>query len=246
MSTTIRRQYSTGSDSEYRPIRPSSKNPYAPKRTAPYVPHRLGWVKTSKNEFDLARECGVPEEVARDKTLLNLYRDVLDEKTIQLTDLTNVKSLTSVPTVLTDDEIRVLRCYRRSLERYNDSMKKGMKAKPFVHTPPIIYRRARTAGFPHFIATNFHLLERLFLNLPKEDEKRWLDEYKITIQNFREAGGVLLSTATETEDVDHTMAPMNLEQMFSDCESLSTSPASSFDGMLSQMSSDSSDPSYDF
>lgn len=230
MNQTIYRKHTTTSDSEYRPNRPSSMNPYATKKTAPHVPHRLGWVKTSKNEFDLARECGVPEEVARDKTLLSLYRDVIDEKTIQLTD----------------DEIRVFRCYRRSLERYNDSMKKGMKAKPFVHTPPIIYRRARTAGFPHFIATNYHLLERLFLNLPKEIEKRWLEEYKITIQNFREAGGIILSTPTEVVDNDHMMAPMNLEQMFMDCESFGTSPASSFDSMLSHSSSDFSDPSSDF
>lgn len=209
--------------------RPSSRNPYADvkKISPPFVPHRLGWVRTSKDEFDLARECGVPEEVAKDKTLLNLYRDLLNKKTVQLTD----------------DENRVYKCYGRSLERYNDAIKKGKKAKLFIHTPPEIYTRARTAGFPHFLATNYYLLERLYLGLPREDEREWIKDYKIAIQNFREAGGVQMASPTSDEPM---MIPMNLEQMFSDCDSFGTSPTSSFDGMLNRMSSDSSDPSSDF
>ncbi len=226
MSSILNRQYSSGSDSEYRSHKSSSMNPYAKKKSPPHVPHRLGWVKTTKSVFDLARECGVPEEVARDNTLLNIYCEVIT---------------TSRDSGLTDDEIRVLRCYRRSLERFNDSMKKGIKAKPFVHTPPTIYRRARTAGFPHFIATNFHLLERLFLGLPKNDEIRWMEEYKITIQNFREAGGVVSEEIFPTPEA--MSEPMNLEQMFSEYDSFGTSPASSFDSMLSRSSSDSSDNS---
>ena len=228
MSSILNRQHS--SDSEFRSHKASSMNPYAKKKSPPHVPHRLGWVKSTKSVFDLARECGVPEEVARDNTLLNIYREVIT---------------TNRDIGLTDDEIRVLRCYRRSLERFNESMKKGIKAKPFVHTPPTIYRRARTAGFPHFIATNFHLLERLFLSLPREDEKRWMEEYKITLQNFREAGGVMSDENPQTHIVMDE--PMNLEQMFSEYDSFGTSPTSSLDdSLLSRSSSDSSDNSSEY
>jgi hypothetical protein len=229
--TTLHRQYSTGSDSEYRSHRSSSTNPYAKKKTPPYVPHRLEWVMSSKAIFDLARQCGVPEEVARDETLLNIYRDFINQNR----DI-------EVDRIMNDDEKRVFRCYRKSLERFNDDMKKGVKAKQFVHTPPIIYRRARTAGFPHFIATNFHLLERLYLGVPKDDEKRWMVDYKITIQNFRDAGGVKNEETLLTPTPYSMTEPMNLEDMFSEYDSLGTSP-SSFDSMLSRSTSDSSDNS---
>ncbi len=227
MSTNpIRRQYSSGSDSEYRTHHNSSTNPYAKKKSPPHVPHEQGWVKSSKAIFDLARESGVPEEVARDNTLLNIYMDVIDKKN---------------DSMLTDDQLRVLRCYRRSLERFNDNMKRGVKAKPFVHTPPTIYHRARTAGFPHFIATNFHLLERLFLNLPRDDEKRWLKEYERTIKNFRDAGGIMNEETPRTHEI--MIEPMNLEEMFSEYDNFGTSPDSSFVSMLSRSTSDSSDNS---
>ncbi len=226
--STLYRQYSTGSDSEYRSHRSSSTNPYAKKKTPPHVPHPLGWVQSSKSVFDLARQCGVPEELARDNTLLNKYRNIIQ---------------TGNETTLNDDEIRVLRCYRKSLERFNDDMKKGVKAKQFVHTPPIIYRRARTAGFPHFIATNFHLLERLYLGVPKDDEKRWMVSYQISIQNFRDAGGIMNEETRETNITNMMIEPMNLEEMFSEYDSFGTSPESSFDSMLSRSTSDSSDNS---